>query len=347
MRPTPIILPALLLALSGDPTIPAQPDSGPGSATYAHADWRRTVLGEGGEKVWVLEPQAPAPESAPVVVFLHGWGATSPQWYGGWIEHLLGRGCLVLFPTYQQSLFTPAERFTPNTAEAVRTALAWLEEEGADRVRPDRTRVAVVGHSVGGLLAASFAATAAAQGLPRPGAVMCVQPGISRRPGDAQGVPLEDLSGIAAGTLLLALAGDRDHVVGTLDARRIVRDAAAVEDADKAYVLFPSQDDGPRRLLADHRDPNSPPTDPSDERWTDPNRKRRSGAASPGGMDFESVDIRTNAHDGFGYWRLLDALCAAAWEEGADRELCLGEGESMRSLGVWSDGVPVTPLVVD
>ena len=55
----------------------------------------------------------------------------------------------------------------------MRSALATLEREG---VPVDLTRVAVVGHSLGGVLAVDYAASAAAAGLPVPTAVMSVAP---------------------------------------------------------------------------------------------------------------------------------------------------------------------------
>jgi hypothetical protein len=52
-----------------------------------------------------------------------------------------------------------------------------------------------------------------------------------------------------------------------------------------------------------------------------------------------------NAQDYYGYWRLFDALCDAAFY-GKNREYALGNTEKQRFMGKWSDGKPVKELQV-
>src|SRR3954468_12978605 len=58
----------------------------------------------------------------PVVLFIHGLFATSPEMYGGWIRHLVDEGNAVIYPTYQHT-FTPPAAFLANIVAAVRAAL--------------------------------------------------------------------------------------------------------------------------------------------------------------------------------------------------------------------------------
>ena len=58
-----------------EPTQPDQPTSGPGGSDYLHFGVRKSRYGYGGNRYWIFEPYGPKPESAPLVVFLHGWGA--------------------------------------------------------------------------------------------------------------------------------------------------------------------------------------------------------------------------------------------------------------------------------
>jgi hypothetical protein len=51
-------------------------------------------LGQGAGQVWVLRPQGPVRS---VVVFVHGWGATSPEGTA-WLDHLRARGNAVVYP---------------------------------------------------------------------------------------------------------------------------------------------------------------------------------------------------------------------------------------------------------
>src|ERR1051325_4608835 len=153
------------------PTPPAQPDSGPGGKQAAHAAVIKNRYGQGGKEYWIYEPDRPKPTTAPVVVFIHGWGGTNPLYYGAWIDHIVKRGNIVIFPRYQSSILTRREDFIPNTLEAIKAALKQLQTEPG-HVRPDLTRVATVGHSLGGGLSASVAALAHESGIPHVRAVM-------------------------------------------------------------------------------------------------------------------------------------------------------------------------------
>src|SRR5262245_60241027 len=86
------------------PTPPAQPDTGPGGKQYAHAAVKKTRYGNGNQEYWIFEPDAPKPASAPVIVFIHGWGGMNPLYYGAWLDHLVKRGNIVVYPRYQATL---------------------------------------------------------------------------------------------------------------------------------------------------------------------------------------------------------------------------------------------------
>ena len=105
---------------------PEPPGSGPaepGSAQYAHARVATTRLGSGPEEVFIYEPGDPTPASAPVIVFLHGHTVTNPMGYGAWIDHLVRRGNIVLYPVYQVDLGDPLD-YSANALIAVQNAYA-------------------------------------------------------------------------------------------------------------------------------------------------------------------------------------------------------------------------------
>ena len=119
--------------------------------------------------------QAQARDRAPVVVFLHGWFAVNPGFYGAWIDHLVRDGKIVIFPRYQNDVGTLPQDFLPNALAAIRDALGVLHD-GVGHVRPDPSRFALIGHSAGGNLAAQIAAVAADPhaDLPLPQALVIV-----------------------------------------------------------------------------------------------------------------------------------------------------------------------------
>ena len=192
-----------------------------GSASKVNA---RTISG-------VRRVAAPGP--GPVVVFLHGWRAVEPAWYGLWIAHLVSQGDTVIYPAYQRPPFTDVSRPLSNAFAGLRAAFAVVD------VAPGR--LVVAGHSAGGTLAADYAALARSAGLPQPVAVFSVYPG---RPLDAAGVGLAivDARRIPAGTRVLALAGAGDRLVGSRVARQIVRTATRAR-ATLRIVRDPAADD--------------------------------------------------------------------------------------------------------
>ena len=265
-------------ALAAKASPPKQPARGPGGSDYAHRSVKETEHGEGGTQYWIIEPAQPAPKSAPLVIFLHGWTAMTPDTYRGWVNHLAKRGNIVVYPRYQAKLLSPATEFFPNTVVAVRDALAVLAQPG--HVKPDLERVALVGHSAGGVQTANYAVLAALEKLPAAKAVMIVEPGQGKN-GGFKIIAMEDCEKFPATLKLIVMIGDADGMVGEGCARTIWRDTGHVRE--RAFVTLRSDAHGTPVLNANHIAPIS---------W---NR------------------AATDALDWLGLWRTFDALMDAAF----------------------------------
>lgn len=330
---------------------PSQPTAGPGGKQYAHAGATRNRYGAGTREYWIFEPDAPKPASAPLIIFLHGWGGMNPLYYGAWLDHLVRRGNIVVYPRYQANLLTPIREFMPNTLRAIKDAIARLQTEPG-HVKPDLNKLAVVGHSVGGVLAANVAALATESDLPRVRAVMSVEPGITEAPIN---VPLADLKKIPGETLLLALAGDQDTLVRDTDAKRVYYESAGVRAENKNYITLVSDAHGTPALQASHRAPTAidKSYDNGEEVGGGPAGQNRVGgppsrqnATLPSSSRDRLESTVVNALDFYGTWKLFDGLCDAAFY-GRNREYALGNTPQQRFMGVWSDGVPVKELKVE
>jgi acetyl esterase/lipase len=339
-----LVLLSLTLGFSQGVTPPVQPSSGPGGSQYLHTSVTRNRYGKGGQEYWIFEPDSPKPRTAPVIVLLHGWGGMNPLFYGAWIDHLVKRGNIVIYPRYQATLLTPLKDFTPNTLTAVKDALSRLQSEKG-HVSPELNKFAAVGHSMGGLLAANLAALAVESKLPRVRAVMSVEPGITESPINFE---LADLKKIPSDTLLLALAGDQDSLVRDTDAKRIYYESTRVSAANKDFITLVSDTHGTPALLASHRAPTAldrsydsgeglsgAPAGTSDPIGDAPQIKRR----------VRPETMMVNALDYYGTWKLFDALCDAAFT-GKNRQYALGNTPQQRFMGRWSDGTPVKELIV-
>ena len=299
---------ALLFSLScfaqAAPAQPSQPASGPGGSKYEHARIRESEHGAGAKRFWLFEPAGPAPKSAPLVIFLHGYSAMTPEPYRAWVTHIVKRGAIVVYPQYQKDLLTPPPEFHANTAASIRRALEVLAEDG--HVAPDLQRVAVVGHSAGGVGSAVYAARAVEDKLPLPKAIMPVHAGQGPENG-FQIIPLGDISTIPAATKVAVVVGTDDRFVGTRSSRKIFDGAKHVNE--RRFITLQQDTHGSPRLSPGHLAPLS------------------------------QSSLTTNAHDWYGYWRLFDELCEAAFSGRAF--------DPSPAMGKWSDGTPVKPLLIE
>jgi len=347
---------SLLLALPGlalaqtQISQPKQPHKGPGGQDYAHAAVAKLHIGLGADACWLYTPAEPVPLTAPVVVFLHGWGGMDPVSYGAWIEHLVRKGSIVIYPRYQADLLTPPGEMTEHALNAVNSALALLEQ---GETKPDRERLAIIGHSLGAVIGANLACEAMNGWMPQPKALMLIEPGdsknsnIARAFGVDERVPsiLRDYSAIPADTLMLCIVAEEDFLAGKTAARNIFYRATGIARGNKDFVTVFSDRRGNPPLVANHLAPLAP-----SEAYREEIRKRlwdrlrdRLGKTLPIAREMEGAT--TDALDWYCFWRLADALMTAAFT-GEHREEALGGGFEQKFMGKWSDGVPVKPLAV-
>jgi hypothetical protein len=215
---------------------------------YPHQAVGHHVLGTAGSRVWIFLPDSPRPESASVVLFLHGYRATDPFYYGGWIDYIAKKGSIVLYPLFEESRRDPPENMQRNAIESTKQALQYLAASGP--VKPDLLHFAVVGHSLGGGMAAQVPGLAVSSGLPQPNAVMSVEPGWLGN----KDYPTENLTRIPPSTYLLIVEGDKDQFRDTRHGSTIFRLTAQIPPDHKALVTLRSADG----LIADHYAPLSP-----------------------------------------------------------------------------------------
>lgn len=288
-------------------TPPTQPTSGPGGSTYAYASVSSFETGSDADGAVVYVPEPRPTAAVPVIGFLHGWGAMSPSPYQGWIDHLVRRGSVVIYPRYQARLRDPIPGMTDAAGRGFAGALAKLKEKG---VKVDLTKFALAGHSLGGAIAPNLAARYKSRGLPEPKALFLAEPGDANA--RAKGIQslLEDLSAVPPATLVVIVVGDEDRIVRQDSARRILSGLTSISATQKNLLLMHSDYRGTPALVANH---------------------------------FAPLSKEPDALDYYGFWKLLDALTDAAFY-GKNRAVALGGGPEQLGLGLWSDGTPVRAM---
>ena len=318
---------------------PEQPLSGPGGREYFYREVTVTDYGRDENKYYIFEPANFKGQNAPVVAFIHGWLALDPSVYRLWIDHIVKKGNIVIYPQYQK-LSTGADYFTIYAVTAIDDALKNLSSR-SNHIKPDRDRFAIVGHSAGGIIAANIAAISENDiMLPKPKAVMCVEPGITRLPAnsfrnkrgnldDSTVIPLYDLRKIDPETLLITIVGDEDINVFDYDAKRIYNESIHIHYKNKDYVIMHSDYHGDPPLIADHYAPAAP-------------IKKDYGPLLSTILPDKLAGV--DALDHYGTWKLFDALINAAFYNRGWEYL---DGSTLEKfMGYWSDGTPVKELTV-
>lgn len=303
---------------SGPITAPGQPAAGPGGSAYPYGAvitygpfTARTPSGT--DQYYIYQPAEPSPASAPAVLFLHGYGADSPEPYQVWMNHLARQGFTVVWALYDAGA---ADSFVTNEVADWKAALNRIGENASmtpvARGSDGQPLTGVVGHSAGAYTAFEVAALSGSEssGIPRFRAVAAMEPGQGQ-------IPDYDFTGLDGDTLAIIAVGDQDTPKRRCTAASIWGQIAAVPVAQRNFLEVISDAHGSPAQIGNHFFP-----------LTDTTR------------DTASVDDR----DYNVSWKLSVAALDCAFF-GKFCAYATGSGSAAQvNMGAWSDGTPVTPL---
>lgn len=303
---------------------PSQPTKGPGGSTYAHADWRVSSGGTGSDAWFVFEPIDPKPASAPLAIVMHGYYEFQGynQMYE-FIRHTVRKGNIVIYPRWQTDIAVPCpgpfdiEPCIASSLNGIQGALAYLAES-ADRVQPQLDRTSYFGFSFGGILTANLTNRYTALGLPKPRVIFLEDPHDGGFTGAGEPALDDSLAGIPR-TVKLQCHASADGVI-----------ADPAQASSSCNAVFPLLKHIPRKnkdLVLTHTDTHGTP-----------------GLSSAHGV-CAAYPGTANAYDWNFCWKVWDALQSCA-EHRKDCGYALGKTRKHRSMGQWSDGVPIIPLKI-
>ena len=304
---------------------PQQPASGPGGSDYPHAAistkgpyWASGHFLDNNFTYYIYEPAKPTPTVAPIILFIHGWLAYSPNEYMAWISHIVRKGYVVVWVQYDAGL-RPFQTFEGNAMATWKDALNrlatyWWEPH----VRPEVNgqggmKTAIVGHSVGGYLGAILAARAAdfRNEIPKPYAVVAIEPAGERL------ILAPDFANIDPATKMIIVVADEDDAACKATGIAIWEGTPQIPNQNRDFLLVKSDKWGLPAQLANHFFPNT-----------------------SGFGDTAAVDAR----DFYVTFKLSVGALNCAFR-GTDCEYALGHGRSEQvETGWWSDGVAVRPM---
>lgn len=314
----------LPLVLLSQITPPGQPLSGPGGSNYTYGgvtQYDYGTNGSGGD-FWLYEPNTPTPDSANVVVFIHGHGETNPKLYGAFIKHLVRKGNIVIYPRYQKDLGTSNTTFNDSCAYGILRALDTIQQPG--HVKGRRENFFILGHSVGGVLTANMCMLYAQYGLPKPLSGFSMQPG-------AASFLMPSYAAFPADIPYLSLVSQDDIIVGTGPGTTIYNQSVNAPTSHKNLIHTYSDSHGSPAVTASHFDPLA-----GDAAFDNGESNLFILASGSGPVD---------AFDYYCTWKLQDALMDCALHH-QNCEYAFGDTPEQHDMGNWSDGTPVRILEV-
>lgn len=304
------------------PTPPPQPTFGPGGSDYSYGVvvngpyWANNQTVDDDFKYYIYEPSNPGPATAPVILFLHGFAAFKTSNYDAWLRHMARKGYIVVWVQYQKTLLTPLKSLAPNARASYTDALYRLQNFWWEKhVKPQqdsngRTMTTFVGHSAGGWLAAVIAseATSGTPQVPVPLALTMIEPATKGL------IPGTDFSKMDQSTKYVVVIGDHDTIACKDQALQIWDSTTQVMNKD--FLLARTDLHGMPYQIANHFYPNT-----------------------DGQGDTAAIDAR----DFYITWK-LSVAAADCVNTGSFCDYAFGGGFNQLNRGIWSDGVPVTPL---
>jgi pimeloyl-ACP methyl ester carboxylesterase len=308
------------------PTPPAQPTTGPAGTGYPSTGvtvngpyWanNRTTIDD--VQYYIYEPLHPEPATAPVILFLHGYGALTTDYYQGWINHMVQKGFIVVWPKYQATILSTFANFPSNAQSAWTDALYRLQNfTWEHHVKPTlnadgSVQAIFVGHSFGGWISAWLAgqAATAVPSFAAPEAIVLIEPASLGL------LPPINYAGINSNLRMLIVSADQDTIACSKDGVSIYTNTPQVPAAQKNYLFFNTDSHGAPALLGNHYFPTT---------------------------NGYNDDAALDARDFFVTYK-LSVAAATCMTVGNNCGYFLGSGSTNQvGMGAWSDGTAVKPM---
>jgi len=299
---------------------PAQPATGAGGSDYIHKSvtalgpyYPSAKQGNNNFRYFIYQPASPKPAAAPIAVFFHGMGANNPEVYTLWMQHLAKKGYTVIWLQYTAFPY-PGLDADNNAMESYADALVRIQSDSR-LVQPSRDAYGImetgfVGHSLGSYVAMQVAGLAAQSGspVPAPKGYFSAGAGLSLFEPIAATVPWS--------LKAVFLIGADDFVVCKSGTSSIWNQTPQILAENKSLIVMQSDTHGTRPLTADHAFP----------------------------LTTQGFSLAVDARDYYGSWKhSVGALDCAIRGTACETYLANGTSEQL-NMGVWSDGVPVTPM---
>ncbi len=307
------------------PMVPQQPSFSIEKGVYRCDSVQTLDFAQVEDGYFLFLPASPRPDTANVIIFIHGYGAINPMLFGKWITHLVRQGNIIIYPRYQRNLFRPkVTEFTPNAATGIRSAIIYLQEESD--IKPNLDHLVFFGHSYGGVIASNLAVDYELYEVPKPEGLMISAAGTAKLTAGMRA----DYSDFPKDIKLIIITNKDDKTTGDFFGLKLFREAQNTRE--KVYFRQYADHHGYPVITAGHNTVQCIDEiyDSGVHNYTARHAKRVS--------TFDVLDYN-------GYWRIFDQLLRCV-RTGKDCAI-MNPAPRRFDMGKWSDGVPIESLKVE
>lgn len=278
------------------------------------------TYGSGAKKYWVIYDSESEELSDNLIVFLHGYGASNPACYGGWINDIVTQGHVVVFPKFQSGTFFPrTAKFQSRVDEIIGQTVNQLEED----MQLSVSTITFVSHSIGGVISSNLANQYGQSGKYEVGGLVLVQPGFKY----LKLGKLDQYQQINKDAKVILVTGNKDFTAGSKFARHFYNTTPQL----KQKVMLTQYGDRNEfeRIGSVHKEPISP-----DFNLDTGNRN----LIIVGALMLGRID----QVDKYAYWKITEVMnnCVSS-------RSCSITPESIPTyMGQWSDNKPIRPMEI-
>jgi len=292
---------------------------------------RIVAEGNGADRSYAFFPDDGGAMHLPLIVFLHGWQGTSPKNYGAFIDHLVRRGSVVVFPVYQTGANTPPQGITNTAATSIKAMIKHLNRQYPKMI--DEEKTLYYGYSMGASIAINFAMRPDKFKLPKPLALLLTAPGDAyhvAKGAKGKSILYRSLSHLPKELPIVLMTGQEDTSIGLPTAISHWNQICSQKRL-KRLIIWPGGKSETQSIHSGHGAAGAP-----DKRYDFSNIYGAVPATMPRLKNFP-VSKSLNNLDFYGQWKVVVSYLEAV-RESTNPEWIFSRDEIIEDLGTFANG---------
>jgi len=308
-------------------------------AQEQHETIRIVAEGKGADRSYAFFPADGDAKHLPLIVFLHGWQGISPKNYGAFIDHLVRRGSVVIFPVYQTDANTPPQSITSTAAKSVGAMIKRLNKQYPNMI--DEKKTLYYGYSMGASIAINFAMRPDKYKLPKPLALLLTAPGDAyhvAKGAKGKSILYRSLKHLPKDIPVVLMTGQEDKTIGLPTAISHWNQICSQKRL-KRLIIWPGGKSETQSIHSGHGAAGAP-----DERYDFSNIYGAVPETMPRLKDFP-VSKSLNNLDFYGQWKVVVSYLEAV-RGSTSPEWIFSRDEIIEDLGKFSNGKPYPKAIL-